>query len=149
MNIELQAKMIEELLVKNAQLADENVQAQQMRGPFNANDSADDGHPNTFGMPTGQSRENLSQSGAGTFRDNVKIAQDETFTRFANLKSIEYIHQQFYVQKHSREAQMDTKNACFSDLYSQVDDLVKKLYQMFVMVQSQQLKVKTFEDTMV
>jgi len=27
MNIELQAKMIEELLVKNAQLADENVQA--------------------------------------------------------------------------------------------------------------------------
>ena len=26
--------MIEELLVKNAQLADENVAAQQMRGPF-------------------------------------------------------------------------------------------------------------------
>lgn len=29
---------------------------------------------------------------------------------------------------------MDTKNACFSDLYTQVDDLVKKLYQLFVMV---------------
>ena len=44
---------------------------------------------------------------------------------------------------------MDTKNACFSDLYTQVDDLVKKLYQLFVMVQSQNLKIKTFEDTMV
>jgi len=44
---------------------------------------------------------------------------------------------------------MDTKNACFADLYSQVDDLVKKLYQMFVTVQSQNLKIKTFEETMV
>lgn len=31
---------------------------------------------------------------------------------------------------------MDTKNACFQDLYTQVDDLVKKLYQLFVMCQS-------------
>ena len=44
---------------------------------------------------------------------------------------------------------MDTKNACFQDLYTQVDDLVKKLYQLFVMCQSQNLKIKTFEDTMV
>ena len=44
---------------------------------------------------------------------------------------------------------MDTKNACFSDLYSQVDDLVKKLYFLFVSVQSQNLKIKTFEETMV
>ena len=65
------------------------------------------------------------------------------------MKSIEYIHGQFYVQKHSREAVLDTKNACFSDLYSQVDDLVKKLYQLFVQVQSSNLKIKTFEDTMV
>ena len=52
MNIELQAKMIEELLVKNSQLADENEVNREMRGPFNANDSADEGHPNTFGMPS-------------------------------------------------------------------------------------------------
>jgi len=29
---------------------------------------------------------------AGSYRDNLKIAADETFTKFANLKSIEYIH---------------------------------------------------------
>ena len=37
--------MIEELLVKNAQIADENVAAQQMRGPFAPNDSVDEGRP--------------------------------------------------------------------------------------------------------
>lgn len=84
-------------------------------------------------MPTTSSYATLP---SGTHRDNVKIAQDETFTRFANLKSIEYIHGQFYANKHSREAVMDTKNACFQDLYTQVDDLVKKLYQLFVMCQS-------------
>jgi len=30
-----------------------------------------------------------------------------------------------------------------------VDDLVKKLYNLFVMNQSQNLKIKTFEETMV
>lgn len=30
-----------------------------------------------------------------------------------------------------------------------MDDLVKKLYQLFVTVQSQNLKIKTFEETMV
>lgn len=29
---------------------------------------------------------------AGSYRDNVKISSDETFTKYANLKSIEYIH---------------------------------------------------------
>ena len=101
-----------------------------MRGPFGGNDSVNEGHPSNFGMPvSAQGRENQ-----GSYRDNLKIAQDDTFTKFANLKSIEYIHGQFYSQKHSREAQTDTKNACFSDLYTQVDDLVKKLYQLFVCV---------------
>ena len=36
--------MIEELLVKNSQLADENASAQQMRGPFAPNDSVEEGH---------------------------------------------------------------------------------------------------------
>ena len=85
----------------------------------------------------------------GSYHDNPRIGADETFTAFANLKSIEYIHQQFYAQRNSREAQLDTKNACFSDIYLQVDDLVKKLYQLFVTVQSQNLKIKTFEETMV
>jgi len=44
LNIELQAKMIEELLVKNSQLADENASAQQMRGPFASNESVDESH---------------------------------------------------------------------------------------------------------
>ena len=47
--------MIEELLVKNAQMADENVASQQMRGPFSSNDdSVNEGHQNTYqgyGMP--------------------------------------------------------------------------------------------------
>lgn len=60
-----------------------------------------EGHPNSFGMPSG-TRENFN--GSGSYRENVKLAQDETFTHFANLKSIEYIHQLFYAQKHSREA---------------------------------------------
>ena len=72
-----------------------------MRGPFNANDSMNEGHPNSFGRPTA-ARDNFS--GAGSYRENAKIAADETFTHYASLKSIEYIHQQFYAQKHSREA---------------------------------------------
>jgi hypothetical protein len=44
--------MIEELLVKNAQLAEENVQSHQIRGPFGANDSVNEGHPSIYGMPT-------------------------------------------------------------------------------------------------
>lgn len=140
--------MIEELLVKNAQLADENTAAQQMRGPFGGtNDSVNEGMANTYGMP-GQSLRETTMS-AASYRDNIKISADETFTKYANLKSIEYIHSQFYTQKHSREAQTDTKNACFSDLYTQVDDLVKKLYQLFVSFQAQNLKIKTFEETMV
>lgn len=103
LNVELQAKMIEELLVKNAQLADENTAAQQMRGPFGGtNDSVNEGHPNTYGMP-GQSLRETTMS-AASYRDNLKISEDETFTKYANLKSIEYIHSQFYIQKHSREA---------------------------------------------
>lgn len=91
LNVELQAKMIEELLVKNAQLADENTAAQQMRGPFGGgNDSMNEGHPNSYGMPS-LPRESTMMS-AGSYRDNLKIAADETFTKFANLKSIEYIH---------------------------------------------------------
>ena len=101
MNIELQAKMIEELLVKNAQLADENVQAQHMQGPFVNNDSLSEGHSATYGMPT-SGRDGVSAQ--GSYRDNIKISQDDTFSKFASLKSIEYIHQQFYAQKHSREA---------------------------------------------
>ena len=57
-----------------------------------------------------------------------QLNQDETFTQYANLKALDYIHTQFYQQKNSRDAVLDTKNACFSDLYSTVDDLVKKLY---------------------
>lgn len=51
MNVELQAKMIEELLVKNSQLVDENTASQQMRGPFGGNDSLNEGHSGNFGMP--------------------------------------------------------------------------------------------------
>ena len=99
-------------------------------------------------MPS-QSKDSALATAGGSYKDNFKIGADETFTQFASLKSIEYIHQQFYAYKNSREAQLDTKNACFSDLYTQVDDLVKKLYQLFVLVQAQNLKVKTFEETMV
>ena len=112
--------MIEELLVKNAQLVDENSAAQQVRGPFDANDSV-----NVSGY--GAQMRDRGNKG-GSYHDNPRIGADETFTAFANLKSIEYIHQQFYAQRNSREAQLDTKNACFSDIYLQVDDLVKKLY---------------------
>ena len=87
--------MIEELLVKNAQLADENTAAQQMRGPFGGtNDSVNEGMANTYGMP-GQSLRETTMS-AASYRDNIKISADETFTKYANLKSIEYIHSQFY-----------------------------------------------------
>ena len=112
-----------------------------MRGPFDANDSV-----NVSGYGT-QMRDRSNRH--GSYHDNPRIGADETFTAFANLKSIEYIHQQFYAQRNSRDAQLDTKNACFSDLYVQVDELVKKLYQLFVTVQSQNLKIKTFEETMV
>ena len=61
-----------------------------MRGPFNANDSMNEGHPSSFGMPS-LPREGTMTS-VGSYRDNVKISADETFTKFANLKSIEYIH---------------------------------------------------------
>ena len=105
-----------------------------MRGPFSANDSVND--------------VGLASQGP-SYRENVKLTEDEPFARFAQLKSIEYIHQQFHAYKNSREAQLDTKNACFSDLYTQVDDLVKKLYSLYVMTQSQNMKIKTFEETMV
>ena len=64
------------------------------------------------------------------------------------MKPLEYIHTQFYQQKNSRDAILDTKNACFSDLYQTVDDLIKKLYGLFVQVQTQNSKLKTFEETM-
>ena len=49
---------------------------------------------NTYGMP-GQSLRETTMS-AASYRDNIKISADETFTKYANLKSIEYIHSQFY-----------------------------------------------------
>ena len=69
LNIELQAKMIEELLVKNAQLSEESTQAQQMRGPFNANESMEGGHGNTYGMPVSN-----HDNGPSSYRENVRLA---------------------------------------------------------------------------
>ena len=66
-----------------------------MRGPFSANDSLNEGfNPNSFGMA----------SQGPSYRENVKLNEDEPFARFAQLKSIEYIHQQFHAYKNSREA---------------------------------------------
>ena len=91
----------------------------------------------------------LNRGSGVSYKDIPQLGADETFTSFAGLKSLEYIHTQFYQQKNSRDAVLDTKNACFSDLYATVDGLVKKLYNLFVSVQSQTSKLKTFEETMV
>lgn len=64
--------MIEELLVKNAQISDENTQAQQMRGPFSAEDSMMNdmgGHPNTFGMPA----YGRDPTAHGSYQENSKL----------------------------------------------------------------------------
>ena len=124
MNLDIQAKMIEELIMKNNQLSDENTAQLHMKGPFQGSSQTD-----SAGEGIGNFQ---SYSSSLSHRDNQKLNKDDTFAVYANLKSIEYIHTQFYAQKNSREAVLDTKNACFSDLYSLVDDLVKKMYNLFV-----------------
>ena len=118
--------MIEELILKNARLKEDNSQAWNIRMPFS----------------DVQIKPNDDAAG-------FELKAEEPFVLFANLKSIEYISQQFNSHKHTREVLLDTKNACFTDLHSQVEDLVKKLYSLFVKVQSQSMKLKTFEETMI
>ena len=95
----------------------QNVNATAVKGLFG------DGHAHVSHFPA---------NSAGSYKDIPQLTQDETFVAFAGLKPLEYIHTQFYQQKNSRDAILDTKNACFSDLYQTVDDLIKKLYGLFV-----------------
>ena len=70
----------------------------------------------------------MSELGTGTNRDGLNLHGDLAFAQFINLKSIEYIHSQFYARRNNRDDVVDTKNACFQDLYSVVDEVVKKSY---------------------
>ena len=82
-------------------------------------------------------------------REGSTLAMDTTYAQYINLKSIEYIHSQFYAHRNSRDDLVDSKNAYFQDLYSIVDEIVKKAYLLFLQVQTQTQKIKTFEETMV
>ena len=92
LNLEAQARMIEDLIMKNVRLTEDNTQLWKTDLPFN----------------------DVSKvaKNEATF-DTKELTQDEPFALFANIKSIQYISEQFNAHKHSREVLLDTKNACF------------------------------------
>ena len=79
-------------------------------------------------------------------------AVEENFSDYANIKNIEFIHRRFFSAQQenmNREAIMDVKNACFQELSSQVDCLIRKLYELFVAFRQKCANLKKFEETMI
>ena len=73
-----------------------------------------------------------SMSDLATLPTRESPQADATFAQYINLKSIEYIHTQFYAHRNSRDDLVESKNAYFQDLYSIVDEIVKKAYLLFL-----------------
>ena len=57
---------------------------------------------------------------------------DPNFGNFVNLKLLEYIKEQFTSKKNSNQATIDAKNVSFNELSNVVDELVLRLYYVFV-----------------
>ena len=126
-NLEMQARMIEDLLQKNSNIT-ENTLNNKNEMPRMGYNSPDHG-------AKGSILNTSLKNATGSFINDEQLINDPCFANFVNINTIQYIKDQFNTMKNTQQATTDNKNVSFRELSHVVDELVLRLYYVFVVAQ--------------